>query len=137
MNNKIVFVYSLSESDLEDVMQMQVDFRETEGIIKNLQKFDTAQKYKVFKDILNELEIEFDRVKNYLTERVQKLLPELRGSANNTAKKAQLKDLIKDYDASCFKAAFIKPFLGVRRREMEIIQVPDGQILSLFGRLST
>ena len=125
MNNKIVFVYSLSESDLEDVMQMQVDFRETEGIIKNLQKFDTAQKYKVFKDMLNELKVEFDRVKNNLTERVQKLLPELRGGSADTtkAKKAELKDVIKDYDASCFKAEFIKPFLGVRRREMEIIQV--------------
>ena len=99
---------------------MQVDFRETHGMIKNMKNSLVAENYLVYSQILITLERHFLKEKNEFEARLQKLLPDLRG---NRASRLELGNVTAEYDKSHFKAEHIKPFLRVRRREIEIIEV--------------
>jgi hypothetical protein len=111
---------SISENNINKVSEMQDQFHKTDYKIRGLMQSEVATGFNRYQDVFTVLNKEFTTFKNdIIYEKIAKILPKIRG--NDVDNEDGLFEVIASYTKSPFNYPNMKTFLGVRKKELDII----------------
>jgi hypothetical protein len=106
----------ISNSNVESLTSMMVDFEQVEKVLRRLKKTNLALDFSRYRLVLLDLESRFEAERSYFTSAIQTLLPNIRsGDAEDT----ELTALLDEYNNSLYEKERFLALLGTRQKEIE------------------
>ena len=112
--------HEISNNNIQKIDDMLMDFEQVEIFFKTILKSTRlAQDFQAYRQVLCELEKEFEIVRNKFSSDIQLILPKIRAG---TELEEKLTTILQEYDESPFKKDVFIDFLHSRRNEIEIAE---------------